>query len=377
MKTKEYCVCSRCVMDNASDDTIKFDKRGYCNYCSEVIGQINTTAYFPNDEGKAKLEKLLNEIRENGKGKKYDAIMGISGGLDSSYLTYLGYVWGLRILLLHVDDGFDTEISKKNIQRLVEKTGFDFVSIAPDSEQYCDLTKAFMKASVPNLAIPQDNILFAQIYSYMKENKIKYFLSGGNFALESILQRGNTHDAFDKVNIKDIHKKFGTLPIDKLELLSTVQRVIDRFVINIKSPKPLDYVEYNRDRALMELNEFCGFEYYGSKHLENTLTAFIQLYWFPKKFGVDKRRSHLSSMIISGQMTREDALKILSEPMIEEAKMEDIISDVKRKLNLSDTEFDSIMASEPRQHDYYKTFDRTPLGMLFNLRRVIRRKLHR
>lgn len=339
-------------MDNSSDSTIMFDKNGVCNYCTKAISEIGSI-YFPDDEGKRKLNALLSEIKKNGENKKYDCIMGLSGGLDSSYLAYLGYRWGLRVLAVHIDDGFDTEISKNNLQKLIKVTGFDYETVTPDTEQFNDLTLAYMKAGVPNIAIPQDNVLFAFLYKKMKECKIKYFLSGGNFALECILQRGNTYKAFDIENLKDIHKRFGTKPIDKLEFLSTIQRGIDNKLLGIKSPRPLNYIDYNRERALKELNDFCGFEYYGGKHLENILTAFIQLVWFPQKFGVDKRKSHLSSMIVSGQMSRDEALKELAKPMYSESLMEKYINFIKNKLNISDEDFDRIMNAPTHQHTEY------------------------
>ena len=359
---KEIIRCKRCVMDNSSDETITFDENGYCNYCTDALVQIGKV-YFPNEEGKQRLDALLTEVKDHGKGKKYDCIMGLSGGLDSSYLAYLGYKWGLRILAGHIDDGFDTDISKSNLKKLIATTHFDYEVITPDAEQFNDLTLAYMKAGVPNLDMPQDNVLFAFLYKKMKVHKIKYFLSGGNFALESILQQGNIHSAYDLVNIKDIHKKFGTKPIDKLEFLSSVGKKKDEYILGIKSPRPLDYIDYNRNRAFQELRDFCGFEYYGRKHLENMLTAFIQCYWFPKKFGVDKRTSHLSSMIVSGQMTREEAVAELNEPLYDDEMVRRYIPFIKEKLHVSDEEFDGIMNAPAHQHTEYKTEDGTYLGL--------------
>ena len=358
---KEIIRCKRCVMDNSSDNTITFDKNGYCNYCTDALSQIGKV-YFPNEEGKKRLDILLTEIKEYGKGKPYDCIMGLSGGLDSSYLAYLGYQWGLRILAVHIDDGFDTGISKSNLKKLIGAVHFDYEVITPDAEQFNDLTLAFMKAGVANLDMPQDNVLFAFLYKNMKKHKIKYFLSGGNFALESILQQGNIHSAYDLVNIKDIHNKYGTRPIDKLEVLSTVEKKIDEFVFGIKSVRPLNYIDYNREQAFRELHAFCGFEYYGRKHLENILTAFIQCYWFPKKFGVDKRTSHLSSLIVSGQMTRGEALEELNEPVYDEKLMEEYIRYLKKKLNISDEEFDKIMNAPAHQHEEFATESETIVG---------------
>lgn len=159
-----YQRCTRCIMDTVADPNITFDAEGHCQYCNHAIAQINTTTYFPNEEGKRRLDTILPQIKADGKGKPYDCIMGISGGLDSSYLAYLGYKWGLRILAFHVDDGYDTEISKENIRKLCEKGNIELRIITPDQCQYDALTHAYMEAGVPNLAIPQDNILFASLY---------------------------------------------------------------------------------------------------------------------------------------------------------------------------------------------------------------------
>ena len=213
-----------------------------------------------------------------------------------------------------------------------------------------------MKAGVPNLAVPQDNILFAALYDFAKKRNIKYFFSGANYALECILQGGNTHNPYDVVNLLDIHNRFGTEPIDKLTFISEAERNRLSKEMGIQTVSPLDFVDYNRDRAIKELFEFCGFEYYGSKHLENDLTAFIQLYWFPKKFGVDKRTSHLSSMIVSGQLARDEALRLyLETPLCDERKMTEYINTIKTKLRISDEEFVEIMAYGAKRHSDYAT----------------------
>ncbi len=353
--------CVRCVMDDSSDDTIKFDSEGNCNYCTKALSEIGKV-YLPDDRGKSILfseSGMINKIKKYGKRRKYDCVMGLSGGLDSSYLAYLGHKWGLRVLAIHIDDGYDTEISKKNLSKLVKSTGFDYEIIRPDPIQFNNLTLAFMKARVPNIAVPQDNILLAYIIKRMEENRINWFLSGGNFALESILQKGNTHSSLDLTHIIEIHRLFGTESIDKLEFISSIRTEVYKRFLGIKSLRPLNFVDYNRDRAFEELRSFCGFEYYGRKHLENKLTAFAQLYWFPRKFGVDKRTSHLSSMIVSGQMTRDEAMKELSEPICDESEMNEYISEIIYNMGISRSEFESIMASPPHKHEDYKTEDDT------------------
>lgn len=353
MSTVRYC--KRCVMNDTSDKRITFDEDGYCNYCTQALSEINTTTYFPNETGRQKLDEMISKLKRENKDKQYDCIMGISGGLDSSYLAYLGYEWGLRILAVHIDDGYDTEISKQNIKKLCDRAKIELRTIAPDAEQFNDLTLAYMKAGVPNLAIPQDNILFAFLYDTVEKEGIKYFLSGGNFALECILQQDHVFNAMDTTNIMDIHKKFGTKPIDKLKFVTSYKKYLNTKRGKVVQLRPLNYIDYNRDRAFKELNDFCGFEYYGSKHLENILTAFVQLYWFPKKFGVDKRSSHLSSMIVSGQMTRDQAMEELKKPLYDEKMMTDYKKFICSKIGISIEELEGYVKAPNHEHDEYKT----------------------
>ena len=291
--------CNRCVMDDSSDETILFNSDGTCNYCTEAINSMDSI-YFPNHKGEENLSAMIQKIKNEGRKKKYDCIMGISGGLDSSYLLYLGHKWKLRILAVHIDDGYDTEVSKENIRRLVDKCQIEMRTVRPDDRQFNDLVLAYMNAGVPNLAAPQDNILLAFLYQTAIKEGIKYFLSGGNFALECILQKGSTYNSLDVKNIRAINRKFGSGKLDKLRFISSYDKYILQKTGKLITYRPLNYIDYNMNRAFDELKEFCGFEYYGRKHLENKLTAFLQLYWLPLKFGVDKRTSHLSSMIVSG-----------------------------------------------------------------------------
>ena len=345
--------CTYCVMDNNSDGTIRFNASGECNYCREARVRKGRV-YFPNEEGETRLAALLEEIKREGEGKPYDCLMGVSGGLDSSYLAYLGAAkWGLRIAAVHVDDGYDTEISRSNVRKLCDAAKIELVNISPDEEQFNDLTLAFMKAGVPNIAMPQDNILLSELYSRAVEGGITYLLSGGNFALECILQQGNTWSNVDVVNIIDIHRRFGEKGIDRLRLISASGRRAICKRLGVRSPRLLNYVDYNRDRAFAELKDFCGFEYYGRKHLENYLTAFAQLYWLPKKFNVDKRTSHLSSMIVSGQIAREEALAELAEPLYEDAYMQRVKNLLCEKMGISLEYLEELSSTPGKQHDEY------------------------
>lgn len=359
--------CTRCIMDDSADPYITFDRDGQCNYCTIAL-QKKDHWYHPNEKGEKKLEELISRIKEESKGKKYDCLMGLSGGLDSSYLAYLGaHKWGLRIAAVHIDDGYDTEISTKNIKKLCDKAGIELITIRPNAEQYNALTKAYMKAGVPNLAVPQDNILFAYLYDFARKNKIKYFLSGANYALECILQKGNTWNAYDLKNLRDIQKRFGEKPIDQLKFISMFQKKLDNWLYGLKTVTPLDDIEYNRDKAFQELKDFCDFQYYGRKHLENYLTSFIQLYWLPRKFKVDKRTSHLSSMIVSGQMTRDEALKEYEQPLYEENYMQKVKELLCTNIGISAEELEELTSSPGKQHDAYK------ISAFYRLKRFVYR----
>ncbi len=350
----DYKICNRCVMDNYSDNTIVFDEMGNCNYCNEVIIAKPKT-YFPNKEGKKRLESTISMLKTEGKGKKYDCIMGLSGGLDSSYLAYLGYEYGLRILAVHIDDGFDSPIAIDNINKLSKACNIDVIMEKPDKEQFYDLTAAFIRAGVPNIAIPQDNLIIGYLYKHARENNTKYWLSGGNFPLESILQRGNTHDALDKVHIIDINKKFGRKPIDKLQIISSFERRIsNRLLFKISEIKPLNFIDYDKSRAISELNKFCGYNYYDGKHYESILTRFVQVYYLPRKFNVDKRKSHLSSLIISGQITRDQALEELKKPLYNDDQIQKDINYILKCIDMSRDEFEKIMMQPQHKHEDYK-----------------------
>lgn len=342
-------------MDDKSDKFIHFDSNQHCDYCTEALENLNKY-YFLHQKNDTALKALIEQVRKEGKDKKYDCMMGISGGLDSSYVAYLGTMkYGLRVLAFHVDDGYDTEISKRNIQRLANLPNLNMKIISPDAKQFNEITRAFLLAGVPNVAMPQDNILFAELYKAAKRYKVQSFMTGANYALESILQRGNTHSNDDVTNIKDIFKRYGRGKINKLHFISSFDKDIYHHFYGFKNLRILDLIDYNREKAISELNASIGFEYYGSKHLENDLTKFIQLYWFPHKFNVDKRKSHYSSMIVSGQMTREEALSLMEKPLYDEEDMRKTISMLKQRLDISDKEFKDIMSSKTHQHTDFKT----------------------
>lgn len=349
-----YQRCTRCVMDNASDENIIFDKDGHCNYCNDTFNRMNSE-YFPDERGKRKLDEIMARIKSEGRGKEFDCLVGISGGVDSSYIIYLGHLYGLRMLAVHIDDGMDTEIAKKNIADLCEKASVKLINIRPDKEQYADLILSFIKASVPNLAMPQDNILFKELYEITKHYKIKYSLIGVNFAQESILERSLNINTSDSRHIKYIHKRFGSKPINKLKIQSLFESYLKRkYFSPVTKIAPLNYLDYNLEKALKELNEFSGYTYYGGKHYENILTRFLQCYYLPVKYKFDKRKSHFSSLIVSGQMTRDEAIDCLSKPayISEEMRLNDMnfIADY---LGVSNEKFQELIELAPKFHSDY------------------------
>lgn len=366
-----YQRCTRCVMDNTSDYTITFDEQGHCNYCNDVLNRM-PSEYFP--DGGGKLDEMMSRLKEEGKGHKYDCIVGVSGGLDSSYVIYLGHKYGLRMLAVHIDDGLDTEISQKNVKDLCEKAGVELIYIRPDKEQYADLTLSFFKAAVPNLAVPQDNLLIQALHDITKEYGIKYSLSGANFAHECILERSTGINAMDKTHILAIHKQFGTKPIDKLRIGNLWSAYIGwRYFSPVVSLRPLDYIDYNKKRALEELKEFSGYNYYGGKHYESILTRFLQCYYLPVKYNFDKRKSHFSSLIVNEQMTREEAIEELKRPAYLSKELQEFdMNYLADYFGISREEFDKIVALPAKQHtDYPKSWLENFEGVARKFRRYI------
>lgn len=354
-----YQRCNRCVMDNASDKSITFDEHGNCNYCNDVLKRM-PTEYFPNQIGQELLSTLIAKIKKECAGQPYDCLVGVSGGIDSSYILYLGHKYGLRMLAVHVDDGLDNPLATSNIQKLVNKTGAQMVTIRPNQKEYADVLRSFLRASIPNLAIAQDNLIIRSLQQYGEKNNLRYSLDGNNMAHESILERGTSGvNACDGSFIVGLHKRFGSVPLRNLEFISLEERYLkQRYLSSLKHIRPLNYIPYELNEAIQTLQDFCGFEYYGGKHYESILTRFLQCYYLPEKFGMDKRKSHFSSLIVSGQMTREEALNRLAQPLYptEELLMQDkqFLADF---IDVSMDEFESYLRLPPKgEREYPHSF---------------------
>ena len=295
---------------DTTDSDIVFDDFGFCNHCHE----------FKKKEDQRKAEKLelpwvYHQIRKEGKGKTYDVLIGLSGGVDSSLCLHYLVENGIRVLAFTIDNGWNTKESDENIMRLVEGLKIPFYRYNIDLEEFRELQVSFMKSGTANIEIPTDHILMAASYQTAKENNIKFIVSGGNIATEAIMPKEWGYEARDLKFIKAIYKKFANRKLINLPMISLRQYLVYRFVRKIKVINLLDYYEYNREKAKKLLHEKYRWLDYGEKHCESTFTWWFQHWYLPQKFGYDKRKPHYSSMILSGQMRREDAMQKLLEPL--------------------------------------------------------------
>lgn len=339
---------------DTSDPNIKFDAHGYCNHCTrffEVTLPIWENLKFPGN-----LEKTLDEIRKAGKGKPYDCIIGLSGGVDSSYVTVLSKQYGLRPLLFHVDGGWNTSESEANIKHLVEITGFDFDKYVVNWSEMRDLQRAFLQAAVPNQDIPQDHLFFAVLFHLARKLRIRYWLSGSNFASESILPSAWGFNAMDCRHLLAVHKKFGHVPLTTYPILSAWEYChyyLGLGPATIVRVNPLNMMDYHVPKAKECLMAEYKWQDYGRKHGESVFTRFFQNYYLPAKFNFDKRRAHYSSLICSGQMSRGEALEKLAEPLYDANQLDTDMLQIATKLGYSMDEFSRILNLPAGRHDAY------------------------
>lgn len=345
---KAINVCCRCVM-NTTDPWIKFDEKGECSHC-KTYDEQKGLRWFPDDEGKKKLSKIFEKIKSDQKNKEYDCIMGLSGGVDSSYLAYLSRNWGLRILAIHVDGGWNSELAVQNIQMLVDKCKLDLYTYVVDWEEMKDLQVAYLKSGIANQDVPQDHIFFSILYQKAIEFGIPYVLTGANFATESCLPQAWEYDQMDSVQLRAIHKRFGTKRLKSYKTISFYNLYIYyRFFKKLKKIDPLNYMPYDKEAAKKELIEELKWKDYGLKHGESRWTKFFQNYYLPHKFGYDKRISHFSSLILSAQMSREEALLELDKPLYSYLDLKNDKEYIAKKLDLTVSELDNLIDA-PNKH---------------------------
>lgn len=338
-----YQICKRCVMDS-SDPGIVFDNNGYCNHCTGAIDYMNR-AFERYENNQDILKEIFETIKNESKTEKYDCILGLSGGVDSSYVALLGHKYGLRMLGVHVDAGFNDKVSEDNIRKLVQYCDIDLKILQVDYLEMADLQRAYLRSEVLNLDVPQDHAFLAALYKYAYENKIKYCLNGRNASTENIGFNISTNSASDTANIKAIHNNFGEIPLKKYPLMSFYDLYFKYMLSGkLKFIYPLEIIKFKHEKAWRELKNNVGFQYYGAKHCESIFTRLYQNYIIPKKFGFDKRRAHLSSLIVSEQISRDKALELLSQPGYESKELlEKDIEYVLNFIKMDREEFDEII----------------------------------
>ncbi len=350
-----YQVCTNCVMDT-SDPKIRFDGKGMCDHCNSFYKRV-LPKWQPNEAGKKVLQKKIGQIKKAGAGKDFDCIIGISGGADSSYLTYLAKEqFELRPLVFHVDGGWNSQIAVNNIDKLIDNLGLELFTEVIDWKEMRDLQLAFFKSGVPHIDLPQDHAFFATMYKFAEKHRVKYILTGGNISTECVR---NPLDYFyygtDLWQIRDIHKRFGQAPLVNFPLSGILRhKVYLRYFKGIEVVKPLDYLPYAKKDAMQLLSDKFGWQIYARKHFESRFTKFYEGYWLPIKFGFDTRRVQYSSLILTGQMTREEALADLAQLPYDEESIAHDFEYISTKLGISVAELQGYMEAPRKSYKDYK-----------------------
>lgn len=337
---------------DTSDPQITFDDQGVCNHCHNYIEKAERVLKVGQDR---ELTAIVEKIKKSGKNKEYDCVLGVSGGIDSSYAAYIAHQLGLRVLLVHFDNGWNSEVSVRNIENISKKLGFDLYTYVVDWEEFKDLQLAYLKSSVIDIEVPTDHGIRAAILNTAIEKKIKYILGGNNIVTEGIIVPAWVWRKDDLHNLKAIHKKFGNKIMQTFPKAGYGKIIFYENIRGIKRFFPLNYVKYQKQEAKMILINELEWEDYGKKHYESRWTQFFQSYILPTKFGIDKRKMHLSTLINSDQITREEALEELKQPLYDPRELERDKEYVLKKFGLSIDEFDVIMNLPIKRHQDYGT----------------------
>lgn len=356
MKNKEYQICTNCIMDT-SDPNITFDENGECDYCQNFKNTILPEWKYGEDR-MDELMSIAERIKKDGKNRDFDCIIGLSGGLDSSYTAHVAKnIMGLRPLLLHVDAGWNTDQAVANIEKLVDGLGLDLYTEVINWEEMKDLQLAFLKSQISDQDLPQDVAFFSGLYKFARKHNIKYVLTGGNHSTECCREpeEWGGYPGIDKTLIKDIHFKFGTKPLKTFPIVDILKyKILYKYVYKMEVFKPLNYVRYIKTEAEKTLNDLYGWKKFQHKHHESRFTRFYEDYWMPKKFGYEKRRAHFSSLIMTGQMTREEALKRISSPEMSEDFLDKEFQYVANKLDITKEDLTEIFNGKNKTYNDYK-----------------------
>lgn len=348
---------------DASDPDIRFDAQGICQYCTNWLERLQRETAAGNPA--LSLDALVARIKQAGRGRDYDCVIGVSGGVDSTYTAWVVKQHGLRPLAVHLDNGWNSELAVDNIRGVLEKLHIDLHTHVVDWEEFRDLQQAFFQASVVNIEIPTDHAINALLHQAAAGHGTKYIVTGGNIRGEGIYPRAWGWYNLDLRHLRDIHRRFGTRPLKTLPQIGLGQFGFNVLVRGIKTVPILNYLNYNKPEAMKFLERELGWRAYGGKHYESIFTRFFQGHIQPRKFRVDKRRGHLSSLVAGGDISRERALDELAHSPYPDARMEsEDLEFFLKKMEITREEFDRWMAAPPRAHTDYANhgwfFERAP-----------------
>ena len=357
---RKYQICTRCIMDT-SDPEIHFDENGVCSHCKRYDEMAKRETYY-DETGQQKLKKIIKKIKKKGRNKRYDCIIGVSGGTDSTFMAYHVKQLSLRPLAVHLDNGWDSELAVNNIENLLKKLSIDLFTKVIEWEEFKDLQLAFLRASTPDSEIPTDHAILAILFQVAANNNIRYIITGQNVVTEGYSVPSWSQGHGDWQYIRNIHKKFGKLKkIDSFPRQGILRTIHYKLFKRIKIIPILNYIPYEKKEAFRLLEKELDWRPYGGKHLESKYTHFFQSYILPRKFRIDKRRIHLSALISSGQMTREEALAEMEKELYSPEQLKKEKEYVLKKFELHEEEFENIMSSPPKSFKDYPSYKNHPL----------------
>ena len=341
--------CKNCLLNTIDIVDLNFNEQGICDFCIDYSKKNANNVFLGNKT--QQLNSLVKEIKKNGEGKKYDCIIGVSGGVDSTYVAYLSKELGLKPLAVHLDYGWNSKLAVANINNTLKNLGIDLYTHVVDWEEIRDLQLAFLKASVVDIELINDFAIFATLYNEAYKRGVKYVLNGMNIETEGEkLPKGWSHEKFDQLNILSIHKKYGTRKLKTYPKLSFFKRFYLTVIYRLKWTPILNLVDYNKNQVKQLITEKLNWTDYGGKHFESIFTRFYQSYILPTKFKIDKRKFHLSVLICSGQITKPQAIEEIKKPNIDPKILQEDYQFVLKKLQLSEEEFEEIMKLPIKNH---------------------------
>lgn len=361
---RKHVACTRCIMSLADDPSMTFDDDGVCNVCRSFDTHFEALPKTE-EESRALLEPVIERIRKTGEGKPYDCVIGISGGVDSTYIALLMRRFGLRPLAVHFDNGWNSELAVENIDRIVTKLDLDLVTYVIDWNDFRELQLAYLRSSVVDIEVLTDHAIYGALYEIAIKNDVRHIISGVNVATEDFLLKHWIYDKMDYINIQDIYRKHGNGKKLKNYPFLSGRRKRRIASSGIEIVPILNLLQFDVKQAREEIEREIGWRPYDGKHHESIFTRFYQGYILPRKFGIDKRKAHLSNLICSGQMTRDEALREFQQDVYSPEQREEDLEFVCKKLQLSREEFDEIMRQPRREHHEFATyrwfFARNPL----------------